>query len=53
MHDAIRAMIEKRIATVDWKQAAEDAIPFIRDPRAVELWGAELFMEAATRIEWG
>jgi len=49
--DDVRRMLETRIAAVDWKQAAEDALPFVRDPRAVELWGAELFREAAGRME--
>jgi len=38
---------------VNWKQAAEDALPFVRDPRSIELWGAQLFKDAAGRIEWG
>jgi predicted nucleotidyltransferase component of viral defense system len=50
IHD-VRLMLEARIGELDWKQAAEDALPFVRDPRALELWGAELFREAAHRIE--
>lgn len=51
--DDVRRMLGERIQTINWKQAAEDALPFIRDQRAVELWGAELFNEAAGRIAWG
>ena len=48
-----RRLLEARIEELDWKQASSDALPFIRDPRAVELWGVELFREAGRRIEWG
>lgn len=51
--DDVRRMLEARIAELDWKQVAEDTLPFVRDPRALELWGADLFREAAHRIEWG
>jgi predicted nucleotidyltransferase component of viral defense system len=49
----ITRMLVERIETVDWRQAAEDALPFVRDPRSVELWGKALFKEAVGRILWG
>jgi hypothetical protein len=49
----IGRLLVERIMVVDWKQAAEDALPFLRDSRAVELWGAGLFNEAAERIVYG
>ncbi len=48
----VKRMLETRIAAIDWKQAAEDALPFIRDTRAVDMWGKELFREAVARIIW-
>jgi predicted nucleotidyltransferase component of viral defense system len=48
--DDLRQLLEARIATVNWKQAAEDALPFVRDSRSVELWGAKLFREAVGRL---
>lgn len=50
--DAAR-LLRKRIEAVDWRQAREDALPFVRDARSLELWGSELFIEAAGRIGWG
>lgn len=41
------------IKKLERKQAREDVEPFVRDPRALEVWGTELFNEAAGRIEWG
>ena len=49
----LRQFLEARIAAVDWKQAVADALPFISDPRSVELWGPQLFKEAAGRIGGG
>jgi predicted nucleotidyltransferase component of viral defense system len=49
----VKRLLEARIEKLDWKQAAEDALPFVRDPRSVDLWGVELFREAVRRIEWG
>lgn len=46
----VRRLLEERIEGIDWKQAAEDAAPFVRDPRSLDLWGAALFREAAGRI---
>jgi hypothetical protein len=46
-------ILSGRIEAMDWKQAVEDALPFVRDSRSVELWGAGLFREAIARIRWG
>jgi len=35
--DDVRRMLGERVQAINWKQAAEDALPFVRDPRAVEL----------------
>jgi len=48
--DDLRAMVEERIAEVDWRKAADDVAPFVRDPRSLDLWGPELFRDVARRI---
>jgi predicted nucleotidyltransferase component of viral defense system len=50
--DDARRMLGKRIADIDWRQAVEDALPFVRDPRSLELWGTDLFREAAGRVRF-
>jgi len=50
--DDARLMLTRRIAEVDWIKARDDVAPFVRDPRSLELWGKELFAEAAGRIAW-
>lgn len=47
-----RGLLLDLVATIDWKQAAEDVLPFVRDPRSVELWGVDLFRAALERIRW-
>ena len=48
-----KTLLDERIGAIDWKQAVEDVLPFVRDPRAVEMWEAALFREAAGRIDYG
>ncbi len=50
--DDTRDLLAKRIQLIDWQQAKADVLPFIRDPRSLDLWGTELFDEAAQRIHW-
>ena len=47
-----RTLLADRIEGIDWKKAAEDVLPFVRDPRALDLWSTDLFREAASRIVW-
>lgn len=45
-------LLRERIEAVDWRQAREDALPFVRDPRALELWGSALFIDTVGKIIW-
>ena len=49
--DTVR-LLRERIEAVDWRQAREDALPFVRDPRALELWGSALFVDTVGKIIW-
>ena len=40
----LREMLEKRFSTVNFALAQEDALPFVRDSRAVDLWSAGFFI---------
>ena len=48
----VQRLLLERIQAVDWKQAREDALPFVRDSRSLDLWGSQLFIEAMQRINW-
>jgi len=50
--EAVRGLLLERVASVDWRQAVEDVLPFVRDPRSVELWNADLFRTVVDRIRW-
>lgn len=45
-------LLRERIEAIDWRQAREDALPFVRDARALELWGSALFAETVGKILW-
>lgn len=50
--DDVQRLLLKRVQAIDWKQAREDALPFVRDSRSLDLWGTQLFIEAARRIKY-
>jgi predicted nucleotidyltransferase component of viral defense system len=46
----VRALLSDRIDAIDWKQARDDVLPFVRDTRALEAWEPTLFKDVVTRI---
>ena len=46
--DALRRRLEERFSAVDFDQAKEDAAPFLRDTRSLDLWSKDFFL-AVTR----
>ena len=50
--DDIGDLLGKRIDSIDWQQAKADVLPFVRDPRSLDLWSADLFTEAVRRTLW-
>jgi predicted nucleotidyltransferase component of viral defense system len=40
---ALLRLLAERFSTVDWAQAKADILPYIKDTRAVDLWGTEFF----------
>ena len=47
----LKALIRKRIATVDFTQAKNDVLPFIKDPREIAAWGPDFFLQITDRLE--
>lgn len=39
----IHALIEQRVATVDFEQAKRDIVPYVKDTRSIDVWSAEFF----------
>jgi len=48
---SLKQLLRKRFAEIDFKQAREDVMPFVRDPDAVALWGNEFFSNLTDRLK--
>ena len=48
---SLKQLLRKRFAEVDFKQAREDVMPFVRDPDAVALWRNEFFSDLTNRLK--
>ncbi len=46
----LKTLLEERIQSVDIEAAAEEVRPFLRDPRDLELWSQDFFMQVAEKI---
>ncbi|PKN11834.1 MAG: hypothetical protein CVU69_10155 [Deltaproteobacteria bacterium HGW-Deltaproteobacteria-4] len=44
-------LLTETIDQLDVNQALKDVFPFVRDPRALDLWSHDFFRDVATRIE--
>ncbi len=43
-------LFEKRVDSIDWEQAKQDVIGFLKDKSQVKLWSAEFFREIIQKI---
>ena len=41
--DEIKAILRQRFESIDYAQARQDVLPFIKNPAAMEVWGKEFF----------
>ena len=41
----IKKMLNDRFETIDYKQAKEDVIPFIKEPSKMDMWSTEFFKQ--------
>jgi predicted nucleotidyltransferase component of viral defense system len=46
----VQTLLKERIRNVDIDAAAEDVRPFLRDPRELQLWNAEFFMQLIQQL---
>jgi len=47
-----REAFQARIRELDFAQAREEVTPFVRNPKALEIWSREYFLELAGRLEF-
>ena len=48
---AVQTLLKERIQSVDMAAAAEDVRPFLRDPRELQLWNEEFFMQLIPQLQ--
>lgn len=48
--DDVKRLLIRRFETIDYGQARDDVRPFVRDPRSLELWCADLFIQATGEL---
>ena len=46
----LQTLLKQRIRSVDLAAAAEEVRPFLRDPRELELWSEEFFIDLCERV---
>lgn len=49
--DVVQTLLKDRIRSVDIAAAAEDVRPFLRDPRELQLWNEEFFMQLIPQLQ--
>ena len=47
----VKRMLEARFDEIDYKQAKEDVLPFIKDPSKLDLWGADFFKQITQGLQ--
>lgn len=52
-HQTLIRLLRERIAEIDFGKAADEVRPFLHDPRELELWSTDFFLEVAGRIAAG
>lgn len=46
----LKTLLNERFTSIDFKQAKEDVLPFIRDKTKLDLWSQEFFIEVTKNI---
>jgi hypothetical protein len=51
--DTLTRLLRQRFEKIDFRKAAEEVRVFLQDPRELELWSTDFFLDLADRIEAG
>lgn len=49
--DTLKQILNKRFAEIDFEQAKQDVMPFIKDKSQLDLWCADFFEDATMRLK--
>ncbi len=47
---ALKDILFQRFASIDYAQAKNDVLPFVRDPSALDIWSADFFMAITEQL---
>lgn len=50
-HDELTPLLKEKIAKIDFNQAKEDVIPFLKNTDSVLIWSNEFFMELVNKLK--
>lgn len=48
--DDVKRMLKNKFDTIDYDQAREDVIPFIKDPSKMDLWSSDFFKQITDNL---
>jgi hypothetical protein len=51
--EALRKLLRERFSRTDFRKAAGEVRPFLRDPRELDLWSERFFLDLVERAELG
>ena len=51
--EALISMLDERFSAIDYEQAKQDVIPFIKDKSKLDIWSIEFFMEITKSLNVG
>ena len=49
--DKLKSLLNERFENMDFEQAKEDVLPFVRDKSKLDLWSKELFIEITKKLQ--
>ncbi len=47
----LKSLLNERFSNIDFKQAKEDVLPFVRDKSKLDLWSKEFFVEITKKLQ--
>jgi len=48
----LQEMLHKRFQNIDYQQAKQDVLPFIKNPSALDLWGPDFFVGITEKLDF-
>lgn len=49
--DTLRSMLNQRFEDIDFKQAKQDVLPFVNDPKKLDIWCKDFFIDITKNLQ--